>query len=66
VAVHITLTNGASYEIEGTLDELKATLGVDGPTILRWTKPGGTQDLLVNPSQVVVAHEPLTRDVGFS
>lgn len=64
--VHITLTNGGSYDIEGTLDELKDALDADGPTILRWSKPGGTQDLLVNPSQVVVAHEPLTREVGFS
>ena len=64
--VHITLTNGGSYDIEGTLDELRATLEAGTPAILRWTKPGGTQDLLVNPAQVVVAHEPLTREVGFS
>ena len=64
--VHITLTNGASYDIEGSLEDLKAALEGGGPTVLRWSKPGGTQDLLVNPDQLVVAHEPLRREVGFS
>jgi hypothetical protein len=66
VPVHITLSNGGSYDIEGSLDDLKAALDSGGPTILRWTKPGGTQDLLVNAEHVVVAHEPLERAVGFS
>jgi hypothetical protein len=68
VPVHITLSNGGSYDVEGSIEEVRAQLNGGGgaPVLLNWEKPGGTQPLLVNPDHVVVAHEPLRRDVGFS